>query len=172
MQQERIPDSLSVSPQQYVAERVEQYQKWYDGKAVMMKSRYLRMRAFSVVGGGLVPVLINVPSQHTLFDVSIVQLVVTVISLMVVIAVSLESVFHYREQWKNYRSTEQLLGHEKFLFRSRVGRYQGMDDENAFRLFVERVEEAISIENAATLNIMTMANETVEATKHTKTGPS
>ncbi len=170
MQQERTFDGLSVSPQEYVAERVDQYQKWYDGKAVMMKSRYLRMRAFSVVGGGLVPVLINVPSQHTLFDVSIVQLVVTVISLMVVIAVSLESVFHYREQWKNYRSTEQLLGHEKFLFRSRVGRYQGMDDESAFRLFVERVEEAISIENAATLNIMTMANETVEATRHTKAG--
>lgn len=168
MQEERTFEDLLVSPQEYVAERVEQYQKWYDGKAVMMKSRYLRMRAFSVVGGGLVPVLINVPSQYTLFDVLIVQFVVTVISLMVVIAVSLESVFHYREQWKNYRSTEQLLGHEKFLFRSRVGRYQGMDDENAFRLFVERVEEAISIENAATLNVMTMASETVEATKHTK----
>lgn len=170
MQAERTSDVLSMAPQAYVAERVEQYQKWYDGKAVIMKRRYLQMRAFSVVGGGLVPVLVNLPSSHTLFDVPVIQLVVTVISLLVVVTVSLESVFHYREQWKNYRSTEQLLGHEKFLFRSRVGRYRDLDDEKAFRLFVERVEEAISIENAATLNVMTMASETVEATKHAKAG--
>ena len=81
------------------------------------------------------------------------------ISLGVVIFLSLESVFHYREQWKNYRSTEQLLGHEKFLFRSRVGRYHGVSDEDAFRILVERVEEAVATENAATLNIMTTASE-------------
>lgn len=161
-------NSLTITPQRYIDERVEQYQKWYDGKAVGMKSRYLRMRSFSVVGGGLVPVLVNVPSQLTLLGVSVIQVLVTVLSLLVVIAVSLESVYHYREQWKNYRSTEQLLGHEKFLFRSRVGRYKGLNEDDAFRLFVERVEEAISIENAATLNVMTMAGEAVGATKHAK----
>ncbi len=99
MQAERTSDVLSMAPQAYVAERVEQYQKWYDGKAVIMKRRYLQMRAFSVVGC-----------------------------------------------------------------------YRDVDDEKSFRLFVERVEEAISIENAATLNVMTMASETVEATKHAKAG--
>lgn len=93
----------------------------------------------------------------------------TIIGLLVVIVVSLESVFHYREQWKNYRSTEQLLGHEKFLFRSRVGRYKGLSDQDAFRLFVERVEEAIAAENAATLNVMTMASEPSDATKRPPT---
>jgi hypothetical protein len=105
-----------------------------------------------------------------LLGASVVQLAVTIISLLVVICVSLESVFHYREQWKNYRSTEQLLGHEKYLFRSRVGRYRGIDEGAAFNLFVERVEEAIAIENSATLNVMTMASETVDSTKHTKPG--
>jgi hypothetical protein len=170
MPEDNASGVLPMTPHEYVQERVEQYQGWYDRKAVMMKSRYLRMRAFSVVGGGLVPVLINVPSEYTLFGAPVVQLVVTIVSLLVVIAVSLESVFHYREQWKNYRSTEQLLGHEKFLFRSRVGRYRELKDDEAFRLFVERIEEAISIENAATLNIMTMASETVDATKHAKPG--
>lgn len=159
-----------ITPAEYISGRVEQYQTWYDGKAVSMKSRYLRMRAFSVVGGGLVPVLINVPSQYTILGASVIQVIVTVISLLVVVGVSLESVFHYREQWKNYRSTEQLIGHEKFLFRSRVGRYRGLSDEDAFRLFVERIEESISIENSATLNVMTMASETVESTQHAKSG--
>jgi len=132
------------------------------------EDRYLKMRAFSVVGGGLVPVLANVSSSHTIFGAPAVQVSLTAISLLVVIVISLESVFHYCEQWKNYRSTEQLLGHEKFLFLGRVGRYMYLNDTEAFRLLVERTEEAIAIENSATLNVMTMASDTIDSTKHAK----
>ena len=157
-----------LTPEEYISQRVEQYQDWYNKKAVTTKALYLRMRAFSVVGGGLVPVLINIPSQVKIIEVPVIQALVTIVSLLVVIFVSLESVFHYREQWKNYRSTEQLLGHERFLFRSHVGRYHGLSDQDAFSLFVQRVEEAIATENAATLNIMTMASEPSDATKGAK----
>lgn len=153
---------LKLTADQYIASRLEQYQKWYDGKAVAMKAKYLRMKAMSVVGGSLVPVLINVPFVAKVAGVSIVQVIVTVISLLVVISLSLESVYHYREQWKNYRSTEQLLGHEKFYFQTRVGRYHGLLDEDAFRVLVERVEDAVAAENAATLNTMTTAAEASE----------
>ncbi len=160
-----------LSTQDYLANRVQQYQGWYDGKAVQAKSRYLRMRAFSVVGGGLVPVLVNVPWKGAVLGVPILQAAVTAISLLVVIVVSLESVFHYREQWKNYRSTEQGIGHEKFLYQTRVGRYAGLSDDDAFRLLVVRVEEAIAAENAATLNVMTMAMEPNDATKNNHVRP-
>ena len=160
---------LSITPEQYIAERIEQYQAWYNAKSVTAKRRYLGMRALSVVGGGLVPVLINIPSQLSLVGVPVIQAIVTIISLLVVISVSLESVFHYREQWKNYRSNEQLLGHEKFLFRSRVAPYEGMQDAEAFRLLVKRIEEAIAAENATTLSLMTMAGQNSDATKQTKT---
>lgn len=56
------------------------------------------------------------------------------------------------------------------FFQSRVGRYRSLTDPEAFTLFVERIEEAISIENSSTLNGMTMANETFDATKHAKPG--
>lgn len=162
--------SEQLLPTNYIKERVEQYQTWYDRKAVATKALYLRMRACSVVGGGIVPVLINVQPGWELWGIDVVKLVVTLISLLVVVFVSLESVFHYREQWKNYRSTEQLLGHEKFLFLSRVGRYAGLDDNKAFTLFVERVEDAIASENSATLNVMTMAAETSEVIKKPQNG--
>jgi len=165
---ESTPESqTNLSPEKYIADRVNQYQMWYDKKAVATKARYLRMRGFSVIAGGSVPVLINIPAEPSILG-PVIRALVTVISLLVVIVVSLESVFHYREQWKNYRSTEQLLGHEKFLFGSRVGPYQALTDEEAFRLFVERVEGAIAAENAATLNVMTMAGEPADTTKRTK----
>lgn len=160
--------ALKLAPEQYISQRIEQYQAWYDKKAVVTKGRYLRMRGFSVVGGGLVPVLINAPWHFNVAGISVLQILVTSISLLVAIFVSLESVFHYREQWKNYRSTEQMLGHEKFLFRSRVGYYNGLSDEDAFRRLVERVEESIAAENAATLNVMTMASEPSEKAKSPK----
>lgn len=83
------------------------------------------------------------------------QAVTTVVSLVVAGAVSLESVFRYREQWKNYRSTEQTLGHERVYFLTRTGIYTGMDETTAFSTLVERVEATIANENAATLSVMT-----------------
>ena len=161
-----------LTPEQYISQRLNQYQGWYDKKAVTMKTKYLRMRAMSVVGGSLVPVLINVPYHANLYGVSLVQVVVTFISLSVVISLSLESVFHYREQWKNYRSTEQLLGHEKFLFQSRVGRYRGISDDDAFQLLVGRVEDAVAAENAATLNTMTTASEPSDSGRSSQKTPA
>jgi hypothetical protein len=148
---------------QYLKERVEQYQGWYNRKAVIAKARFLRMRAFSVLGGALVPVLANVNVDLKIGSYSVMTLAVTALSLTVVVFVSLESVFHYREQWKNYRSTEQLLAHETSKFRAQIGPYAGLEADTAFRLFVERVEEAISAENTATLNVMTQAAEATEA---------
>jgi hypothetical protein len=153
------PTSLSLTPDRYIAERVHAYQTWYDKKAVQAKARYLRMRAFAVIGGGLVPVLINITPDVQVGRVFVLRSIVTTISLLVVIGVSLESVFHYREQWKNYRSTEQLLGHETFRFRTRIGPYAGQSIDQAFLIFVERVEDAIAAENMATLSVMTLAAE-------------
>jgi hypothetical protein len=146
----------------YLRDRVVQYRGWYDKKAVTAKSRYLSMRAFTVVAGGLVPVLINLSIDTTVYGYSVKTGVVTLVSLLVVIAVSLESVFHYREQWKNYRSTEQLLSHEEFRYRAKIGAYSDLDEATALRTFVERCEDAISSENTATLNVMTLASEAAD----------
>lgn len=140
------------TPDGYIRERLEQYQGWYDRKAVATKARYLRIRTATVVGGAAVPALINIDARY-------IRAVATLLSLMVVILVSLESVYHYREQWKNYRSTEQLLGHEKIFFLTRTGPYEGLAADQAFTLIVERVEGAIAAENSATLSVMTLAPE-------------
>ncbi len=151
-----------LTPDQYIQMRVKQFQGWYDRKAVSCKGRYLWMRAFTVIAGGIVPVLVNVETSiNNLIGYPVMRTIVTVISLFVVVAVSLESVFHYREQWKNYRSTEQMLGHEQFEFLAKVGVYKGLPLDDAFKLFVERIEDAISSENAATLNVMTIGSSTV-----------
>jgi hypothetical protein len=154
-----------VDADKYLEERVKQYQDWYDRKAVIAKSRFLSMKAFSVLGGAVVPALANIQVDLKIGSYPVMTLLVTVISLSVVVLVSLESVFHYREQWKNYRSTEQMLGHEVFRFRTRIAPYANLEEGAAFRLLVERVEEAIANENTATLNVMTLVSDVVETAK-------
>jgi hypothetical protein len=145
------PDPLA---QRYLEERIAQYQSWYDNKSVQCKSRYLIMRAVTIMAASLVPVLANLPEPAAY---PVMRPLVTALSLLVIILIALDSVFNYREQWKNYRSTEQFLGHEKFLFLTGVGIYKGMNQEDALQLLAERVEDAIAAENGATLNIMTLA---------------
>ncbi|HEX6684594.1 MAG TPA: DUF4231 domain-containing protein [Candidatus Limnocylindrales bacterium] len=154
-----LPQTASAGPisqELYIAERLSPFQDWYDTQSKKAKSMHLWMRTVAVVGGVLVPVLINSSWQFS-------KLVTTVVSLIVAVAISLESVYHYREQWKNYRSTEQLLGHERMYFQTKTGVYSGLDENEAFKVFVERVEDLIATENAATLNVMTHAAATTGA---------
>ena len=150
----------SLTQEEYIDERLNQFREWYDKKAVRAKKLYQWMRATTVVGGAVVPVLINLPIKH-------IDLATTLISLIVVILISLESVFHFREQWKNYRATEQLLAKEYFNFVAAEGPYRNQEEQEAFLNFVDRVENAIASENASTLNVMTtMSEQKTESTTH------
>lgn len=140
---------LEIDPQMYITSRLKQYQSWYDRKAVQCKSTYLRNRVTSVVLGALVPVIINFQFPYSTY-------VSTICSLIVVILVSLEGILHYRELWKNYRSTEQFLGRELVCFETKTGPYGMTDMNDRFTILVNRVEGAIASENSATLNTMTL----------------
>ena len=142
----------SMRPEDYIRERMFQYRKWYDGKAVKMKFRFQSMRTVAVVGAAVVPVLVNLsfPFKNEL---------TTIVSLIVVVVVSLESVFHFGDQWKNYRSTEQFVSQEYFYFTTGDGPYKTLTPEQAFMKLVERVEGAIAAENSSTLNVLTIASK-------------
>lgn len=56
-------------------------------------------------------------------------------------------------------ATEQLLGHERIYFETKVGPYAGLSESEAFTTLVARVESAIANENSATLNVMTLGGQ-------------
>jgi len=78
----------------------------------------------------------------------------SIIGLMVALILALEGVFHFKDQWQNFRGTEQYLLSQKFRFENRVEDYQNIADEDAFKLFVSKIEKAILDENNVTLNIL------------------
>ncbi len=154
---EKLRQFASLTSEEYIQDRFNPMRAWYDKKAARTKNLYLRMRAASVVGGAVVPVLINTHIS-TLAD-KFIDVITTALSLLVVIFVSLESVFHFREQWKNYRSTEQLMASEYYKFVSGEGPYKSDNKKDAFVKFVSRIEGAIEREGASTLNVMTTVTQ-------------
>ena len=141
-----------LTPEEYVDERLNPEISYYNKSATRAKQRYLQMRAITVVGGALVPVLVNV-------HVAYLDILTTALSLVVVLFVSLETVYRYREQWTNYRTAEQNLRNEYFIFTSQAGPYVGQDEASAFAIFVNRIEQAIEAESTSTLRVMTTLTE-------------
>lgn len=64
--------------------------RWYDKKAGTTKNLYLRMLAASVIDDVVVPVLINIHFDVASFEM-IADILTTLISLVVVVFVSLNS---------------------------------------------------------------------------------
>jgi hypothetical protein len=104
-------NELDTRIQSYLETRAEQYRNWYDAKAVKMKKYYMRARIVSAVGAVLVPILNNANLAFTVAGrlIDLASLSVTLIGLLVAVLIALEGVLRHRDQWRNYRSTEQYL---------------------------------------------------------------
>jgi hypothetical protein len=162
------PPPLSGAAQRYVEERLEPYRRWYDRQSKRARTAFLSMRSFAVVGGCVVPVLVNLQAlfKSASLDHPPLRIAITAVSLAVGITISLEGVFHFREQWKAFRTTEEILAHERTIFSTQTGTYHGLSAEDAFALFVNHVEDIIVSDGATNLQMLT---STREATRKTKT---
>jgi hypothetical protein len=143
----------------YIEERLtgpNGYLGYYDRTARRMKSRHLQTRSVAAVGAVLIPVVANVSWKPVVGATAIdfAAIASSVIGLGVALILALEGVYHFKEQWQNYRGTEQYLLSQKYRFENRVEDYQSLSDEDAFRLFVAKAEKAILDENNVTLNIL------------------
>ena len=139
-----------LTAERYIEERLNDQLRYYDKTANRAKRRYLQSRSVSVVAAAVVPVFVNLSFPY-------VNIITTILSVLVVLLVSLESVFHFREQWVNARSTSEVLRKEYFQFTSSEGRYADFEEDSKkpFRIFVGRVEGMIEAENLSTLQVMT-----------------
>lgn len=143
------------------------YLGYYDRTARRMKRRHLQNRAAAAIGAVVIPVVSNLPWQipfgSTTIQVS--TMGASLIGLGVALILALEGVFHFKEQWQNCRGTEQFLLSQRFRFENRVDEYQIPSDEEAFKLFVSRVEKAIIDENNVTLNILGRSDAAASASQ-------
>lgn len=153
-------EDLKKKIDSYMSSRVDQYAGWYDGKAAKFKRLYLGARIATAISAVMIPYLSNVSWAVSVceYSIDIPKFLLTVLGVLIAVLIALEGVLHHREQWQNYRSTEQFITTQKNLFMNGVGDYAVLDMKDAFSQFVERIEKAIADENAVTLNVLTRSD--------------
>ncbi len=144
-----ISPALSISSQKYMEGRVVFKIKAYAKKSQQQKFWYQFTSFAAIVFGASVPVLINLGVD---------AIIPTILSLIVTILVSLEKLFHFREHWRNYDSIAAFLRTEQVQFQTQAGVYNRKrvkNQDEAFRLFVRRIEEGIKEERSDTIGMRT-----------------
>jgi len=151
--QSGVISKLHRSPEEYMQERVQVKINRYGKKASRHKHAHGVTASVAAIGAAVVPVLVNIPNLNKIYP--------TIVSLVVVVVVALESVFHFREHWRNYDLIGSVLREEEMQYSTRAGSYSpkevGGGDDEVFRTFVKRVEDAIANERAETIVMRTTA---------------
>ena len=125
---------------QYFKERLDHQIEWYDGKSASCQNWY----KFIKIIIGLLSLLIA-PMGLLLQDFACVSWIIAILGLIIATGTFILSLNKYHENWLHYRTTCELLKHEKYLYLTRSGGYTA--SLSPFQELVERCESIISSEN-------------------------
>jgi hypothetical protein len=117
--------------------RLEQQIRWYDDKSGSAQWWFKRTKLVEFACGALVPpiALLHGPAAAGL-------------SAAVIVLEGLQHLNQWQHNWITYRSTCEMLRHEKYSYLARSGQYEGLTDDEAKRQLVENVEGLVSTEHA------------------------
>ena len=75
-----------------------------------------------------------------------------VISAIIAVIAGLDKLFQPQPNWFNYRANEEMIKKEEYHHKYKAGVYNGLSEEEASKLLVERVESIISADIARMTN--------------------
>ena len=127
-----------LSPADYLEQRVEDQLRWYEIKSADNKRWYYRLQIITLFSAVTVPILALLSGDIR------VRFLVAVMGAVAALAAGVLSMYQFRDQWLDYRSTAESLKLEKHLFLTRTEPYA---NDNAFALLVQRIEAIIISEN-------------------------
>lgn len=127
---------VTTKEEQYLTGRWQPQREYYSKQSARNKQWHQYLLVFSTIGALTVPVLLNIAEVP--------KWVPTILSVLVSIALALENVYHYGDNWRTFRQALEALKVERVLFEANVDPYS--DQHTAFPLFVERCEEVMQIE--------------------------
>lgn len=129
--------AASTTTRDVTIDRLEDQLAWYDRASGRAQRNFKVLKTITFVLAGLVPVSVA-------FDAP--NVVPAVFGFGVLVAEGLLQLHQYEQHWQSYRSTAEMLKHEKYLFLAAAGPYAEASD--AKRMLAERVESLVSQEHA------------------------
>ncbi len=128
-----------ISPEEYVEQRINDQIGWYDRKSTTNQRWFKRLRFAEIVAAAAIPFLSGFADNS--FPIKI---AIGALGVFVAVIASLLGLLQLQVHWIEYRATAESLRREKFLFLTQTAPY---DEDDAFHLFVQRVEALLTKEN-------------------------
>jgi hypothetical protein len=134
-----LNERASMTAQTYIKNRVDDQLAWYDKKSTTNKLWHYRWQVIALISTAIIPILSLLSGEME------VRVAVACLGALAAIAAGFMSMYQFRDQWADYRTTAELLKYEKFHFLTGSAPYE---KENSFGLFVTRIEAIILKENS------------------------
>jgi hypothetical protein len=125
---------------QYIQERLDDQLKYYSKAANNAKRKYQNIKVAEIAFAAMIPFLSALITPDRMY----VKFIVGVLGVFVTLFSGMLMLYKYHEEWVNYRSTEEALKSEKYLFLAQSGPYK--NGANAAD-FIERIESILGNEN-------------------------
>ncbi len=143
---EEIPRRAQMAKEYFEAEHNLEYQEeWYSAKAGAYKAWH-HWLGLVVLAAGSATSLIQVwaPSSPEA-PLHWVTIVTAALGVLVVLAKGIERIWDFDGAWTAYRQASEAMKRERRLFVNGAGPYvETPDDDKAYVLFVNRIEEIIA----------------------------
>ena len=125
----------------YIKYRLDDQINWYDNKAASAQRWYKDYQVAELIIAALIPLLSGYAASSTLIAV-----IIGVGGALISLIEGICKLFRFHENWIEYRSTCELLRHEKYLYEMRAFPY--CKEESYEQMFVKNVESLISAESS------------------------
>lgn len=139
-----IPRRAQMAKEYFEADHnLEQQERWYSTKASRYKAWH-HWLGLAVLAGGAGTSLVQVWAPSPVHWVTIVT---AALGVVVVLAKGIERIWDFDGSWVTYRKASETMKRERRLFVNGAGPYVEIpEDEQAYILFVNRIEEIIAVE--------------------------
>ena len=125
----------------YIKYRLDDQINWYDNKAASAQRWYKVYQVAELIIAALIPLLSGYAASSTL-----IAIIIGVGGALITLIEGICKLFRFHENWIEYRSTCELLRHEKYLYEMRAFPY--CKEESYEQMFVKNVESLISAESS------------------------
>ena len=138
-----------MDEKEYMELRLGAQLNWYDQKSAYNQKRYKTLRLIEIICAASIPFLFGLGELvgDRWYWAELLRSVAALFAVVVAISSSVLGLCKYQDNWMAYRTTCEMLRHEKYFYETHCGPYKEAKDP--FGKLVERVEKLISQENTS-----------------------
>ena len=135
---------LSMSPEEYMRDRVDHQLTWYGRKSAINKRLHHRINGTVIVLAAIIPALSGFSDGPYGFWL---RIGIAVLGVAAAALTGISSLYKFQDKWTTYRMTSEALLREKILYKTATKPYN--NPSTAHSIFVPNVERILANENVS-----------------------